>query len=99
MARCRANVLRACWLRLLFRYRPNLLLLVLNELTANSLTYSSMLGCDAFTDMAFDDIAGLDNVKRLLKEAVILPALLPEAFTGIRSPWKSVLLFGPPGTG
>ncbi|PHJ25398.1 katanin-like family protein [Cystoisospora suis] len=52
-----------------------------------------------FCHVPFDDIAGLDNVKRLLREAVILPALLPEVFTGIRSPWKGVLLFGPPGTG
>ena len=47
----------------------------------------------------FSDIAALDNAKRLLNEAIVLPILMPEFFTGIREPWKGVLLFGPPGTG
>ena len=49
--------------------------------------------------VSFDDIAALSGAKRLLSEAVILPLMLPEFFTGIREPWKGVLLFGPPGTG
>ena len=49
--------------------------------------------------MSFDDIAELDNAKNILKEAVLLPILMPEFFTGIRRPWKGVLLYGPPGTG
>ena len=47
----------------------------------------------------FDDIAGLEEVKGLLQEAVVLPALMPDFFTGIRRPWRGVLLYGPPGTG
>ena len=49
--------------------------------------------------VTFDDIASLEEAKGLLNEAVVLPALIPDFFTGIREPWKGVLLFGPPGTG
>ncbi|CAM1295565.1 KATNA1 (predicted) [Pycnogonum litorale] len=47
----------------------------------------------------WDDIADLHEAKKLLEEAVVLPLLLPEFFTGIRRPWKGVLMVGPPGTG
>ena len=47
----------------------------------------------------FDDIAGLDDTKKLLQEAVLLPILMPEYFRGIRRPWKGICMFGPPGTG
>ncbi|GMH36514.1 hypothetical protein BSKO_04382 [Bryopsis sp. KO-2023] len=49
--------------------------------------------------VTFKDIASLEDAKRLLDEAVTLPLIIPEFFTGIREPWKGVLLFGPPGTG
>jgi katanin p60 ATPase-containing subunit A1 len=47
----------------------------------------------------FDDIAELDEPKKTLQEAVLLPILMPDYFVGIRRPWKGVLMFGPPGTG
>merc|ERR1719316_210267 len=50
-------------------------------------------------NVRFDDIGGLADAKRAMNEAVLLPLLLPDFFTGIRAPWKGVLLFGPPGTG
>lgn len=50
-------------------------------------------------NVSFDDIADLEDAKMLLQEAVLLPILMPEFFTGIRRPWKGILMFGPPGTG
>jgi katanin p60 ATPase-containing subunit A1 len=54
---------------------------------------------DKNPQVKFEDIADLEDAKKLLKEAVLLPILLPEYFTGIRRPWKGVMMFGPPGTG
>ncbi|ESL09064.1 hypothetical protein TRSC58_03223 [Trypanosoma rangeli SC58] len=51
------------------------------------------------TSVSWDDIAGLEEAKGLLEEAVVYPVLMPEYFQGIRRPWKGVLLYGPPGTG
>ena len=47
----------------------------------------------------WDDIAGLEFAKKTIKEIIIWPMLKPELFSGIRTPPKGLLLFGPPGTG
>ncbi|EQC28537.1 microtubule-severing ATPase [Saprolegnia diclina VS20] len=56
---------------------------------------------DRGAKVQFEDIAGLDHVKNLLKEAVMLPRFAPHLFTedGPLKPCNGVLLFGPPGTG
>ena len=50
-------------------------------------------------NVRWEDIKGLGEAKRLLKEAVVMPIRYPELFTGILAPWKGILLYGPPGTG
>lgn len=55
--------------------------------------------CTANPNVTFQDIVGLDEAKRLLKEAVLIPMKYPHLFTGLLEPWKGILLFGPPGTG
>ena len=50
-------------------------------------------------NVSWESIAGLSEAKHLLQEAVVLPLWMPEYFTGIRRPWKGVMMFGPPGTG
>mmetsp|Transcript_10812 Transcript_10812/g.27809 ORF Transcript_10812/g.27809 Transcript_10812/m.27809 type:complete len:722 (-) Transcript_10812:106-2271(-) len=54
---------------------------------------------DGSPGVTWQDIAGLEDAKRVLEEAVVWPLWSPEMFVGIRRPPKGVLLFGPPGTG
>ncbi|EKX49109.1 hypothetical protein GUITHDRAFT_162245 [Guillardia theta CCMP2712] len=54
---------------------------------------------DQAPGVSFETISGLKEAKEALKEAIILPSLRPDLFTGIRSPPRGILLFGPPGNG
>lgn len=51
-------------------------------------------------NIGWNDIGGLEEVKKDLKEAIEWPLKFPESFVrmGIRPP-KGILLYGPPGTG
>jgi transitional endoplasmic reticulum ATPase len=51
-------------------------------------------------DVTWDDVGGLEEVKRMLKEMIELPLQDPQCFArmGIK-PGRGVLLYGPPGTG
>lgn len=52
---------------------------------------------DSTKDISWNDIAGLGLAKETIREAVVLPLLRPDLFTGLRSVAKAILLFGPPG--
>ncbi|GMF65614.1 unnamed protein product [Phytophthora lilii] len=55
---------------------------------------------DSAAAISFDQIAGLENTKQLLQEAVMLPQFAPHLFKdGLLKPCNGVLMFGPPGTG
>lgn len=54
---------------------------------------------DDGTKVLWDDIYGLEDAKKALHEMVVLPALRPDLYSGLRAPGKGILLFGPPGTG
>eukprot|EP00347_Sterkiella_histriomuscorum_P015149 403358134 len=54
---------------------------------------------DRSPNIKWDDIKGLEDVKKILKETIVLPTLRPDIFRGILSPAKGILLYGPPGTG
>jgi len=50
-------------------------------------------------DVKWEDVIGLKKAKQSLQETLVLPLQYPVLFQGILAPWKSVLLYGPPGTG
>ncbi|EKG03053.1 AAA ATPase, putative [Trypanosoma cruzi] len=54
---------------------------------------------DRACPVSFSGISGLEVCKRILYEAIILPAKCPQLFTGLRRPCSGLLLFGPPGNG
>jgi hypothetical protein len=42
--------------------------------------------------VSWGDIAGLESTKQVLQEAVVLPSIRPDIFTGLRSPSKGARL-------
>ncbi|XP_071538180.1 katanin p60 ATPase-containing subunit A-like 2 [Panulirus ornatus] len=50
-------------------------------------------------EVKWSDILGLEDAKRLVKEAVVYPLKYPQLFVGRFKPWRGILLYGPPGTG
>lgn len=50
--------------------------------------------------VGFDEIGGMEDVKRSIVELIVFPLQHPELFTGkLLRPPKGILLYGPPGTG
>ncbi|ADT84366.1 ATP-binding protein [Thermococcus barophilus] len=55
-----------------------------------------VLGLISKSRTTWDDIGGLEDVKLLMMETVVIAALKKPAAV---QPWRGILLFGPPGTG
>ena len=54
---------------------------------------------DSSPNVHWDDVKGLSEVKRILKETIILPTMRPDIFRGLLAPSRGILLYGPPGNG
>ena len=50
-------------------------------------------------NIKWEDVAGLEQAKASLNEAIFMPIKFPQFFVGNVQPWKGILLYGPPGTG
>ena len=50
-------------------------------------------------EVKWEDIAGLEKAKSILKEFIISPFIFPQLFEGNLAPWKTILLYGHIGTG
>jgi SpoVK/Ycf46/Vps4 family AAA+-type ATPase len=67
---------------------------ILTELYHKNMTYAEIAQVlDRSPLVRWDEIAGLAHAKQLLYEIVILPALRPELFTGLRTPARGILLY------
>ena len=50
-------------------------------------------------NVQWESIAGLKQVKKLLRQNLVILPMRPDICKGLLSPWRSVLFYGPPGTG
>jgi katanin p60 ATPase-containing subunit A1 len=50
-------------------------------------------------DVSWESIAGLEAVKKLLRQNLVILPMRPDIAHGLLAPWRSVLFYGPPGTG
>jgi vacuolar protein-sorting-associated protein 4 len=65
----------------------------LDEMIADTIITEKPMG-------GMSDVAGLDNAKQAINEAIVAPMKHPELFKGkARQPWRGILLYGPAGCG
>ncbi|XP_011702712.1 PREDICTED: fidgetin-like protein 1 [Wasmannia auropunctata] len=66
---------------------PDMIKLIKNEIVHSGET------------VTWDDVVGLESIKNVIKEVMLLPMLWPNIFKSLYRPPKGILLFGLPGTG
>ncbi|MFW9995277.1 MAG: AAA family ATPase [Candidatus Odinarchaeota archaeon] len=49
--------------------------------------------------VTWNDVVGMEEAKKALKESLVLPMSRPDLFEGARKSWRGILLFGPSGCG
>lgn len=69
------------------------------EASSSGSNSSSVAQLDEKQRVTWQDIIGLEKVKDILHQSVVLPREMPHIFEGNRQPVQSILLYGPPGTG
>lgn len=73
---------------------------VLDENAADPFDTEFKFDWDSLPIITFNDIAGLNDVKEVVRVKVLLPLQNPEVFEGyVRKSGGGLLLYGPPGTG
>lgn len=77
------------------KYRNSLT--VKTKVTEKETTASGIVAID-MPKVKWDDIIGLDAIKKKLKYELTFRLRFPDVFKDIK-PWNTLLLFGPPGTG
>ena len=51
-------------------------------------------------EVSLEDVAGLEEAKQAIQDAIIAPMKHPELFKGkVRQPWRGILFYGPAGCG
>lgn len=71
-----------------------------DKIDSNKLNSEYKFDWDSLPIIKFEDIAGLDSVKQVVKVKVLLPLQHPDVFEGYeRKSGGGLLLYGPPGTG
>ena len=79
---------------------PKNVLAQITESTAVSIREQPAVESEGVSQVTYDDIGGLGDKVKKVREMIELPLRHPELFTklGVEAP-KGVLLYGPPGTG
>lgn len=61
--------------------------------------YSDSIGAPRIPNVSWDDVGGLEGVKKEILDTIEMPLKYPELFSGGMKKRSGILFYGPPGTG